>query len=192
MSRADEPRNHTESPAEHEPPATHWHLVDPDVDLHDPAQRAETSPREWDLLAAMAAGGVLGAEARYGVGLALPHGVGFALPHGAHSFPWATVLVNASGCLLIGVLMVVLLELTRWHRLLRPFLGVGVLGGYTTYSTFAADAQRLIRSHQPGIALAYVVVTVLACLGAVWVGTVATRWLGRRVCRTEPAPVAAR
>jgi hypothetical protein len=96
-------------------------VVDPDVDLHDPAQRREIRPRQWELVVATAVGGVLGAQARYGLGL--------AVPHSSDQFPWSTVVINATGCALIGVVMVVLLELTSPHRLLRPFLGVGVLGG---------------------------------------------------------------
>ena len=119
---------------------------------------------------AVAVGGVAGAEARYGVGLALPH-------HGT-GFPWSTVLVNASGCLLIGALMVLLLEITSPHRLARPFLGVGVLGGYTTFSTFAVDADRLIHAHSHGRAATYVAATLAACLFAVYLGTVAARALG--------------
>lgn len=143
------------------------HVVDPDVDLTDPAQRAETRPREWDILVAIAIGGLAGAEARYGLGLALPHRAG--------TFPWSTVLINASGCLLIGVLMVVLLELITPHRLARPFLGVGVLGGYTTYSTFAVDVVTLLHAHRIGTALGYLVTTLLLGAAAVWLGTVATR-----------------
>jgi len=145
------------------------HIIDSDVDLHDPAQRAETRPREWDLLAAMALGGVVGAEARYGLDA--------AFPHADNAIPWSTVLVNASGCLLIGVLMVVLLELARPHRLWRPFLGVGVLGGYTTYSTFAVDSVRLLHQHRPGLALGYIAVTFVSCLAAVWLGVAGTRSL---------------
>lgn len=148
-------------------------VVDSDVDLRDPAQRAETRARSWDLLAAIALGGVAGAEARYGIDAALPHG-----PAG---FPWSTVVINASGCLLIGVLMVLILELTSPHRLLRPFLGVGVLGGYTTYSTFAVDVLQLVRTHRAAVALGYLVVTVVACLVAVFVATVAARAIGRAV-----------
>ena len=153
--------------------ARHPGVVDPDVDLSDPAQRAETRPRQWDLLVAIAAGGVLGAEARYGVGEALPHRAG--------QFPWSTVLINVSGCLLIGVLMVLLLELTSPHRLLRPFLGVGVLGGFTTYSTFAVDARQLIAAHEAGRALAYIAVTLVGCMLAVLAGTIAARVVGRAV-----------
>jgi CrcB protein len=123
-------------------------------------------------VAAVAAGGVLGAEARYGIGT--------ALPHRGTAIPWSTVLVNASGCLLIGALMVLLLELTSPHRLLRPFLGVGVLGGYTTFSTFALDTDRLVRAHCYGRAGGYVAVTLASCLLAVYLGTVGARAAGRR------------
>lgn len=148
-------------------------VVDPDVDLHDVRQRRETRPRQWDLILAAAAGGILGAEARYGLGL--------AVAHQPPQFPWSTVIINASGCLFIGALMVVLLELTSPHRLVRPFLGVGVLGGYTTYSTFAVDVQRLVVAHRPVIALSYVVTTVLACALAVWLSTIATQTVGRTI-----------
>jgi CrcB protein len=70
--------------------------------------------------------------------------------------------------------MVVLLDLTAPHRLVRPFLGVGVLGGYTTYSTFAVDVEQLVLHHRPGMALAYLVATLAACLVAVWVSTQVT------------------
>lgn len=150
------------------------HVIDPDVDLHDPSQRAETRPRRWDLLVAVAAGGVLGAEARYGIEV--------VLPHAPAAFPWSTVLINASGCLLIGLLMVLVLELTSPHRLVRPFLGVGVLGGFTTFSTFAVDAERLVREHRPLLALAYVVLNLVLCLVAVYAATLAARIVGRAVC----------
>jgi fluoride exporter len=134
---------------------------------------------QLDLLAVIAAGGVLGAEARYGVARLLPH------PPAA--FPWATLVVNALGCLLIGVLMVVVTELTRPHRLARPFLGVGVLGGFTTFSTYTVDVQRLLLAHRPGMALGYLLGTLAAALVTVWLGATATRALvvlaGRRRAR---------
>jgi CrcB protein len=148
-------------------------IVDSDVDLHDARQRNETSPRQWDLVLATAIGGILGAEARYALGLALPHTAG--------EFPWSTVVVNATGCLLIGALMVVLLDLTSPHRLARPFLGVGVLGGYTTYSTFAVDVQRLVLAHRPFVALGYIAITIVVCVGAVWLSTTATLVAGQAI-----------
>lgn len=148
-------------------------VVDPDVDLHDPQQQRETRSHTWGLALVTAAGGILGAWSRYGLGLALPHDSG--------AFPWSTVIINSTGCLLIGALMVILLELTSPHRLVRPFLGVGVLGGYTTFSTFAVDAERLVLDHRPLIALLYVVTTLIACGAAVWVATTATLSIGRVV-----------
>jgi CrcB protein len=92
--------------------------------------------------------------------------------------------------LLIGVLMVVLIDLVeRPHRLARPFLGVGVLGGYTTYSTFAVEAHQLLLAHRPWAALGYVVLTLAACGGAVCAGTWLTLRAGRAaVARKSGAP----
>lgn len=159
-------------PAPSDLPDDNDRVIDPDVDLHVAEQRSEIRPHEWDVLLACALGGILGAWARYAVTLALPHDPG--------EFAWSTVLVNVSGCLLIGVLMVVLLELGKPHRLARPFLGVGVLGGYTTYSSFAVDAVTLLREHRPGVAAGYVVVTVVMCAAAVWLATTATLSAVRR------------
>jgi CrcB protein len=144
--------------------------VDPDVDLSDPQQLAETRPREWDVLLAVSAGGVLGAEARYGLGRALTHPVG--------DFPWSTLLINVSGCLVIGILMAWIFSRPGLPRLTRPFLGTGILGGYTTYSTFAVDVQQLLRVHHVGTAIGYLVATV--ALGAVAVAA-AFRLTGRAI-----------
>ncbi|TDB97021.1 CrcB family protein, partial [Nonomuraea longispora] len=122
--------------------------IDPDVDLHVPAQRAEGG---WQVPAAIAAGGALGALAR--------HGLQSAMPGGPADFPWATFWVNVSGCLLIGVLMVMITEVRRAHRLVRPFLGVGVLGGYTTFSTYADGVRQAVEAGAPVTGLAYLVAT---------------------------------
>jgi CrcB protein len=109
------------------------------------------------VVAAVSAGGVVGALARYGLGVLFPS-------------PWTTFAINVSGCLLIGVLMVLIDELWPPHRLLRPFLGTGVLGGYTTFSTYAVDVTRGAGG------LAYLVGTLLGALAAVYAGMVVTRW----------------
>ncbi len=123
-------------------------------------------------MAAIAAGGALGASARYGVGV--------ALPHPPDRLPWATLLVNVSGCLLIGALMVLIVEVWVAHRLVRPFLGVGVLGGYTTFSTYTVEAQQLLQAGRPGLALAYLAITIVAALLAVQAGVTLTRVLAVR------------
>ncbi|MFI1283313.1 CrcB family protein [Streptomyces sp. NPDC020858] len=145
--------------------------IDPDVDLHVPAQRAEPQGR---VLAAVAAGGAVGASARYGIALLWPAGPG--------AFPWATLWINASGSALIGVLMVLISEGGRPapHPLLRPFAGVGVLGGFTTFSTYALDVSRLLDGGGAGTAPAYAGLTVVAALGAVWAGASVTRLAVRR------------
>ncbi|MBQ1032212.1 CrcB family protein [Micromonospora parva] len=149
--------------------------TDPDVDLRVPADRRELTARPATILAVIAAGGVLGALARAG----LQH----AVPHPPTGFPWATFTINTSGCLLIGVLMAVLGHLDGGHPLARPFLGVGVLGGFTTFSTYAVDVQQAIVAGAPGIALAYLAATVLGALVAVGLGDAVTAGLLRRAAR---------
>ncbi|SNS37475.1 fluoride efflux transporter CrcB [Actinomadura mexicana] len=145
--------------------------VDSDVDLHVPRQRSELREGPWGVLAAIAAGGALGALARYGLGTAFPHRAG--------EFPWAVFWVNVSGCLLIGVLMVLITETWRAHRLVRPFLGVGVLGGFTTFSTYVVDVQEMVDHGAPLVGLAYLAGTLAAALTAVYAGVRATRLLAR-------------
>ncbi len=131
------------------------------------------------MLAAVAAGGVLGAEARLGVSRALPTQPG--------RVPWGTLLVNVVGGLLIGVLMVVVLELTSPHRLVRPFLGVGILGGFTTFSTFSVDAVLLADDGHRLLAAGYVVATPVLAITATWVGMSAVRSLVRLRSQRAPA-----
>jgi fluoride exporter len=142
--------------------------VDPDIDLHVPKSREELRAHPWSVLGAISAGGVIGASARYGLQ--------YAFPHSATGFPWATFAVNVAGCLLIGVLMVLVTQVFTGRPLLRPFLGVGVLGGFTTFSTYAVDIQQAIAAGAAGIGLAYLAGTLVAALIAVWFGTAAAQW----------------
>jgi fluoride exporter len=139
--------------------------VDPDVDLHVPEQRAVDAA----LLAAVAVGGVLGAETRYAVGRLLDTPIG--------GWPWDTWLVNVTGSFLLGVLMAVLATVPRPHRLVRPFLGVGVLGGFTTFSTAMVGVPDLLGAGRPALALAYLAGTAVSALLATALGT----WLVRAV-----------
>ncbi|WP_435858547.1 fluoride efflux transporter CrcB [Streptomyces pathocidini] len=142
--------------------------MDPDVDLHVPADRAEAGPhRLRQVLAVVAAGGAIGAVARYGATLAWP------TPQGA--FPWAVFAVNVVGCALIGVLMVLVSERGAGHPLVRPFLGTGVLGGFTTFSTYAVDLVGLLERDAFVTAVAYAAGTLAAALAAVWGAAAVTR-----------------
>ncbi|MEU6742491.1 fluoride efflux transporter FluC [Streptosporangium sandarakinum] len=143
--------------------------IDSDVDLTDERQRGELSRSHHAVLAYIAVGGAAGATARYGAGLLWP------TPDGA--FPWTTLGVNAVGCLLIGVLMAVLAAAPAAPAWVRPFLGTGVLGGFTTFSTFSVDIQGLLLGGRPGVALAYLAATPVAALIAVTAGSRVTRGL---------------
>jgi CrcB protein len=129
--------------------------------------RTSRAPFPWTIVAAVSAGGMLGALARYGISTAFPHAVG--------GFPWATFAINISGCLLIGMLMVAVTDLWPSRKLLRPFLGTGVLGGYTTFSTYIVDAQHLLDRGAAATALAYLASTVVCALAAVWAGSTILR-----------------
>lgn len=123
----------------------------------------ETRRRGYDVLAVVAVGGVLGAEARYAAGLL------WTTPAGG--FPWTTLLINVSGCLVIGAFLVAVTEGRPAHRLVRPFFGTGVLGGFTTFSTYCLDIKRLFDAGREVAALGYLAATLLAALAAVSAGT---------------------
>lgn len=120
-----------------------------------------------DLLPVIAVGGALGSVARWGLGS--------ALRHGPDEIAWGTLLANVSGSLLLGLLMAFVLDVWSGRRYVRPFLGVGVLGGYTTFSTYELDARGLLATGHPGLALGYLAGSVAAALLAVTLGVVAGR-----------------
>lgn len=116
---------------------------------------------------AVALGGALGALARWAVGLALPAHPG--------AFPLGTFLINVVGCLLMGVLVVLVTENRESHPMLRPFLGVGVLGGFTTFSTFATDGATLLDRGHLGTGFGYLAATIAGAVSAAALGLVVTR-----------------
>ena len=125
------------------------------------------------LLGAVAAGGVVGSLGRYAVGLALPHVSG--------AFAWSTFLVNVTGSLAMGVLVVWVLSMTQPHPWLRPFLGVGVLGGWTTFSSYALDLHAMAQAGHGLVAAAYLVGSLVVGLVAVGLGiSLGERLFGRR------------
>lgn len=143
--------------------------VDPDADAAAVARSAgqQRAAGLWPVVLVVALGGALGASARYGASLIWPTAPG--------GFPWTTLTVNAVGCALMGVFMVVITELWAAHRLVRPFFGTGVLGGFTTFSTYAVDIQGLVDGGLVRSALAYLVLTLVVALAAVWISATAIR-----------------
>jgi CrcB protein len=126
-------------------------------------------------VAAVSLGGALGAVARYGLTV--------ALPTAPDQWPWATFVTNLTGCLAIGALMVIVVELTAPHRLVRPFLGPGLLGGFTTFSTYALETRTLVAHGHLGMAAGYVVASLSFGLLAVWLGARAARGLAAGLAR---------
>jgi fluoride exporter len=124
----------------------------------------------WLTLGVIAVGGVLGALARQGLWTAFRHGSGF---------DWTTLCINVAGCGLIGVLMTVLTEVRHAHRLAGPFFGVGVLGGFTTFSTYMVTIQRSITSGAPQVGLAYLAATLAGALLATMGGIAFGRLFAR-------------
>lgn len=141
---------------------------DGDGDERARSPRRQRSRRaELVVVVALGLGGVLGALARYGISLALPTETG--------RFPWGTFLVNMSGSAALGFLLILLIEQFPRGHLARPVLGTGVLGAYTTFSTYAVEAVLLVRAGHVATALAYVLTTVVGGLIAVWSGMTGAR-----------------
>lgn len=135
-----------------------------------PAVRAQAP-----VVAAVALGGGAGAAARYAASLWWPTPAG--------GFPWTILWVNVAGCAVIGVFMVIVSEVRTAHPLVRPFFGTGVLGGFTTFSTYAVDVRNLLDGGRPGAGLLCLALTPAAALAAVWTAASVTR---RALIRRQP------
>jgi fluoride exporter len=120
-------------------------------------------------LLAVFVGGALGTVARYLLDAHNP------VPQG--SFPWVTLVINLSGSLAIGLLVPLTEHVSTGASWARPFLIVGFLGGWTTYSTLAVEAALLVKDGDIVTFVAYVAATVIGGLTLVVVGTA----LGRRM-----------
>ncbi len=119
-------------------------------------------------LAQVAIGGAIGASSRYLVNVTMTRLMG-------HGFPWGTLVVNALGSFLMGVLVVVLAKKGGHH--LAPLFMVGMLGGFTTFSSFSLDAFTLFERGELALAAAYVIGTLALTLGAIVAGILVTRGL---------------
>lgn len=117
---------------------------------------------------AVGAGGALGAMARHGVSRMAIHFMG-------PNFPWGTLTVNAVGSFLMGVVIVWLARHEPQAAAMRAFLTVGILGAFTTFSTFALDAVTLAKDRSLTIAGVYVAASVALSIAGLAAGLYAMR-----------------
>ncbi len=121
--------------------------------------RKHTMINYWSI----ALGGAIGAMARFWVYNA-------SLAWGGARFPYATLVVNVIGSLLIGVLYVLFTERAQLPATWKPILVTGFLGAFTTFSTFSLETMQLLQGGRPGLALVNVALSVILCLLAAWGG----------------------
>jgi fluoride exporter len=118
----------------------------------------------------VALGGALGASSRYLLDRAIEQ-------HTFSVFPWATFTINLTGCFLIGVITEALVDRHHLPAWIRVGLVVGVIGGYTTFSTFAQESLTLLESRDFAVDLVYLVSSITIGILFVWLGVLAGRAL---------------
>jgi CrcB protein len=121
-------------------------------------------------LFAIASGGAVGALLRYWTANAVNTRMGAG-------FPFGTLTVNVLGSLVIGFLYIWLLERMSTGPALRAFLMIGLLGAFTTFSTFSIETLNLLESGQPVRALLNVLISVTVCVAAAGLGVLTARQL---------------
>jgi CrcB protein len=119
-------------------------------------------------IAAVAAGGALGSVLRYGLSLSVHAFAG-------RGFPWGTFAVNVLGCFAMGILFVVFMDRLTNSTVLRAGVLIGVLGGFTTFSSFTIETINLIEEGAHLKALVNAMASLLVCVAATWVGVVIGR-----------------
>jgi len=123
----------------------------------------------------VAVGGGIGAALRYQTGRAMTHWLGVSV---VTTFPWATLAINVIGSMLMGVLAGYLARHGHGGEHWRLFVGVGVLGGFTTFSAFSLELMLLVERGQAPQAAVYAIVSVLAGLSGLYIGLIVMRLAG--------------
>jgi CrcB protein len=120
----------------------------------------------------VALGGAAGAVLRYQLGRGMTRVLG---PQTMTNFPWATLTANVLGSLAMGVLAGYLARNGNDGDQWRLLLGVGLLGGFTTFSSFSLEMMLLIERGQPAMALSYALISILAGLVGLYIGLILMR-----------------
>ena len=124
---------------------------------------------DYGVVAAVFVGGLAGGLARYLIGKQWPAASG--------GFPWPTFWINVSGGFALALLLVLVLEVFPPTRYVRPALGTGFLGAYTTFSTFVTSADQLAAHQHAGLAVVYLLASTAAGLALSLAGLVTGRWI---------------
>ena len=122
------------------------------------------------VIVGVALGGAIGASSRWLLDRLVER-------HTESVFPWSTFTINVTGCLAIGLVIETLVDRHHLPAWIRIGLVVGVLGGYTTFSTFAQETFSLLESSDVAVALAYTTASVVTGVLAVYAGTLLGRAL---------------
>jgi CrcB protein len=136
------------------------------------------SAKQLGPVLAVAVGGALGGSARYAVGE--------ALPPDERGIPCATLTVNVSGAFVLAVLLVLVLDLWPPRRYVRPFVATGFLGAYTTFSSLAVEVDQRLSDGAFRTASLYLALTLVAGLGAAWLGLLLGYSVVRRRASDRP------
>jgi len=123
-------------------------------------------------------GGALGSMLRFGLGTFIDSSV----TKSGQIFPWGTIVVNITGCFVIGLIATVSAPGTGRYvipPLVLRFITIGILGGYTTFSSFTLQTLNLWNDKQWGGAAANVLISVVLCLLGVWLGSSMAGWINK-------------
>jgi len=122
-------------------------------------------------------GGALGSMLRFGIGSLIDSNV----QKTGYIFPWGTIVVNITGCFIIGFIFTISTSEGRMFLspLTRNFITIGILGGYTTFSSFSWQTLVLAQSGQRWEAAANVLISVVLCLVGVWLGAMLAGWINQ-------------
>ncbi len=156
-------------------PATHAPRPAESPFARQPEARWRRFLRRLPAVLAVAAGGVVGGCGRYGLDL--------LVPTRATGFPWPTFAANVAGSFCLALLLVLVLEVWPPTRYVRPFLAVGLLGSFTTFSTWMVEFDQLLAHGAPMVAGAYLAASVLTGLAAASLGLVLGRGIAAHLTR---------
>jgi fluoride exporter len=169
--------------------------LDPDLEQEEDDRHGPTKPQSgpfdtdrrsrwprihWRSVAVIGAGAFVGGLTRYGIGLA------WTAPSG--TFPWATFAINTSGAFVLALLLVLVLEVLPPTTYLRPALGTGFCGAYTTFSSVATASDQLIAHGHANVAAGYMAASLFTGLAAASFGIVIGRSIAANQARRTEDP----